>query len=191
MGKQTIEILVEGGKANAGPPLGSSLGPMGVNVAKVVEEINEKTKGFVGIKVPVKITINTDTKDFEISVGTPPVAALVKKELSIDKASSETGIKRAGDLSEEQIKNIAKAKFGSDSEGHVNQVKGTCRSMGVTIGQGELTEEEIRAAEEKPEEVEAAEAVEEEAEKPAEEAPKKEEKPEKPAKKRKIRKGKS
>jgi len=142
MAKQTVEILVEGGKASAGPPLGSTLGPMGVNVKAVVDEINKKTAGMAGIKVPVKVTIDPVTKEFEIEVGTPPIAALIKKELGIPKGSGEAGSMRVGDLTEEQVKKIARMKFGSDAEPFVRQVKGTCRSMGVTIGQGPLTEEE-------------------------------------------------
>ena len=73
----TVEVLVDGGKATAGPPLGPALGPKGVNAAQVVAQINEKTKSFAGMKVPVKVLINDD-KSFEIKVGTPPMAALIK-----------------------------------------------------------------------------------------------------------------
>ncbi len=148
MGKQTIEALVEGGKANAGPPLGPALGPMGVNIGQVIAEINKKTADLAGMKVPVKVIIDTDTKAFEIEVGTPPMAALIKKELGIKKASGAAGSARAGDITEEQIKKVAKAKFGSDDVPFMNQVKGTCRSMGITIGQGELSDDEKKAAEE-------------------------------------------
>lgn len=148
MPKQTIKVMVEGGKATAGPPVGSSLGPLGINVAQVVEEINKKTKDLEGMQVPVKIIVDTEKKTFEIEVGTPPVASLVKKELGIEKGSDETGIKRVGDLTEEQVKKIARTKFGSDAPAFVNQVKGTCRSMGVTIGQGAITEEEMKRYEE-------------------------------------------
>ena len=73
----TVEALVDGGKASAGPPLGPALGPKGVNIGQVIAEINRKTKAFDGMKVPVKILINDD-KSFEIKVGTPPVSALIK-----------------------------------------------------------------------------------------------------------------
>ena len=78
---ETIEVLVEGGKASAGPPLGPALGPLGVNVMQVVNAINEKTKHFDGMKVPVKVIVDPKTKGFEIEVGTPPVTALILKEL--------------------------------------------------------------------------------------------------------------
>ncbi len=148
MPKQTIEVMVEGGKATAGPPIGPQLGPLRVNTKAVVDEINEKTKNLEGMQVPVKVIIDTEKKTWEIEIGTPPVASLVKKELGIEKGSGETGIKRVGDLTEEQIKKIARTKFGSDAPAFVNQVKGTCRSMGVTIGQGAITEEEMKRYEE-------------------------------------------
>ena len=133
MGKVTVEALVDGGKASAGPPLGNQLGPLKVNIGKIVAEINEKTKDMAGMKVPVKITVDTETKEFEVITGTPPVSALIKKELNIDKGSSESGKTEAGVLTEEQAKKLAKIKFGSDEERHVNQIKGTARSMGVKV----------------------------------------------------------
>ena len=133
MGKVTVEALVDGGKASAGPPLGNQLGPLKVNIGKIVAEINEKTKDMAGMKVPVKVTVDTETKEFEVIIGTPPVSALIKKELSIDKGSSESGKTEAGVLTEEQAKKLAKIKFGSDEERYVNQIKGTARSMGIKL----------------------------------------------------------
>ena len=80
---ETIEALVDAGKASAGPPLGPALGPLGVNIGAIVQEINNKTKGFTGMKVPVKIVIDDKTKEFEITVGTPPTSALLLKELGV------------------------------------------------------------------------------------------------------------
>ena len=170
MAKQTIEALVEGGKASAGPPLGPALGPLKVNIGDVIAKINEKTKDLAGMKVPVTVTVDTDTKEFEVEVGSPPVAALVKKELGLQKASEEPGKKRVGDLTVEQAKKIARQKFGSDDEAFVNQVKGSCRSMGITVGEGAVTEEETQkyedekaAAEEEKASKEAAKVAEGEA----------------------------
>ncbi len=170
MGKQTIETMVKGGKATAGPPLGPALGPLKVNTKAVVDKINEKTKDMAGMDVPVKVIVDTETKDFKVVVGTPPVSALIKKELNLDKGSGEAGIKRVGDLTEEQVKKIARIKFGSDAEPCVSQVKGTCRSMGVTIGEGAITEEEKKKYEELEKQKAAEEATKAaiKAEKPAE-----------------------
>ena len=82
MSKDTIDAMVNGGKASAGPPLGPALGPAGVNIGKVIAAINEKTKNFSGIKVPVKVVVDKDTKEFEIIVGSPPTSQLLKKEVN-------------------------------------------------------------------------------------------------------------
>ncbi|NIO23033.1 MAG: 50S ribosomal protein L11 [Candidatus Aenigmarchaeota archaeon] len=172
MPKEKVEVMVEAGKASAAPPLGPALGPLGVPIQNVIDEINRKTKDLEGMKVPVTVIVDTVTKGFEIKVGSPPAAALIRKELGIEKGSSETGKIRAGDLSEEQVKKVASAKFGSTEDRYVNQIKGTARSMGITIGEGKLSEEEMKAAEEAhkkaAEEAAAAEAA---AAAPAEGAP--------------------
>jgi large subunit ribosomal protein L11 len=159
MTKQTIEAMIEGGKASAGPPLGPALGPLKINIPNVIAKINEKTKDLAGMKVPVKVTVDTETMEFEIEVGSPPLSALVKKELGLKKASEEPGKKRVGDLTMEQVKKIARQKFSSDEVAFVNQVKGTCRSMGVTVGKGAVTEEELRKYAEEKKAVEDAKAA--------------------------------
>lgn len=147
MGKVTVEALVDGGKATAGPPIGNQLGPLKVNTMQIVKEINEKTKELAGMKVPVKIMVDTETKKYSITVGTPPISALIKKEISLEKGSGEAGKIRAGDLTMEQVKKIAKAKFASDDQAHINQVIGSARSLGVTVDKGVITDEERKAAE--------------------------------------------
>ena len=79
----TVKALVDGGKATPAPPLGPSLAPTKVNIGQVIAAINEKTKEFAGMQVPVTIKIDPETKEFEISVGSPSVSALIKKELKI------------------------------------------------------------------------------------------------------------
>ena len=83
MATQSVDALVEGGKASAAPPLGPALGPLGVNIGQVVAEINKKTASFQGMQVPVKVNVDTDTKEFNITVGTPPASALIKKEANL------------------------------------------------------------------------------------------------------------
>jgi large subunit ribosomal protein L11 len=139
-----IEALVEGGKASAGPPLGPALGPAGVNIGRVVEVINEKTKDFKGMKVPVKVIVDPSTKDFEIEVGSPPTSALILKELGVEKGSGDAKENIVGDLSFEAVKKIAKMKRGSmlasDLKAAVKEVLGVCVSMGVTV-EGKLAKE--------------------------------------------------
>ncbi|TDA35399.1 MAG: 50S ribosomal protein L11, partial [Hadesarchaea archaeon] len=76
--KARIKLLVEGGKANPGPPLGPALGPLGVNVGQVVQKINQATAKFSGMKIPVIITVDRKTKEFQIEVRSPPVSVLIK-----------------------------------------------------------------------------------------------------------------
>ncbi|HNU62338.1 MAG TPA: 50S ribosomal protein L11, partial [Methanofastidiosum sp.] len=96
MGKErSVTSLVDGGKATAGPPLGPALGPLGINVGKVVAEINEKTKDFQGMKVPVKIFVD-DKKNFRVEVGVPPASALILKDLKLEKGSSTPSSSKVG-----------------------------------------------------------------------------------------------
>jgi large subunit ribosomal protein L11 len=136
--KEVIESMVEGGKATGGPPLGPALGPVGVPINKVVDAINEKTKAFDGMKVPVKVIVDTDTKAFEIEVGTPPTSSLILKELGLEKGSGEPKTNFVGDLSLEQVKKIAEMKkdamLGASLKARVQEVLGACVSMGVTCG---------------------------------------------------------
>lgn len=134
---ETIEVLVDGGKASAGPPLGPALGPMGLNIMQVVKDINDKTKAFAGMKVPVKLIIDPKTKKYEISVGTPPASALILKELGIPKGSGNARADKVGNLTIEQVKKIAAMKetslLGNTVKARSREIIGTCASMGVTI----------------------------------------------------------
>jgi len=134
---EKLEVLVDGGKATPGPPLGPALGPMGVNVIQVVSAINEKTKAFMGMKVPVTLLVDSKTKEFEIKVGTPPVSALILKELKIEKGSGSPKATKVGNLKVEQVQKIAEMKkdsmLGKDKKSRFREVVGTCVSMGVTV----------------------------------------------------------
>lgn len=137
MKKQTVEALVDGGKATAGPPLGPALGPLGLNLNQVINAINEKTSAFDGMKVPIKLIVDSETKQFEVKVGTPPVSALVLKELGIEKGAQTPGEEIVGDITLEQIKKIAHIKMENmlsyKESAAVKEVLGTCVSMGVTV----------------------------------------------------------
>ncbi|MCL5438003.1 MAG: 50S ribosomal protein L11 [Candidatus Thermoplasmatota archaeon] len=130
--------MIEGGKATSGPPLGPALGPLGLNLAQIIKDINEKTKAFSGIQVPVTVTVlDSAKKTYEIKIGTPPTSALIKKELGLESGSGNRKEKIAGDATLEQIKSIAQSKLDSmlarDLKGAVLEVIGTCVSLGVTI----------------------------------------------------------
>jgi large subunit ribosomal protein L11 len=132
-----VSVLVEGGKASAGPPLGPALGPLGVNVAQVVQKINEQTKQFAGMRVPVVVRVDPATRQFTLVVGRPPVAALLLKEAGKEKGSGKSKGEVIGDVSLAAVRKIAEAKgddlFGGDLDAKVNQVLGTCVSMGLTV----------------------------------------------------------
>ncbi len=132
-----IDALVEGGKASAGPPLGPALGPAGVNIGQVVAKINEKTKAFAGMKVPVVVVVDPATKSFEIEVGTPPASALILKELGIDKGSGEARTTFVGDLTVDQAAKVAGMKkdslLAASLKAAVMEISGTCVSMGVKL----------------------------------------------------------
>ncbi len=132
-----INVLIEGGKATAAAPLGPALGPLGVNVQNVVEKINEKTNAFAGMKVPVEVDIDSGTKDFKIKIGTPPMSALIKKELGLKTAAGNPKEEQVADMTIEQIKKIAEQKMDSLTsyklKAAVKEVAGTCNSMGVYV----------------------------------------------------------
>lgn len=135
--KQAIDVMVEGGKATAGPPLGPALGPLGIKIDRVVNAINEKTKDYRGMTVPVKVLVDPSTKEFEITVGNPPTSALIKKEVGIEKGSGNAREEIAGDLSMEGAIKIAGMKkddmLAKDTKAGVKEVLGSCVSMGVTV----------------------------------------------------------
>ncbi|MDE1810896.1 MAG: 50S ribosomal protein L11 [Candidatus Micrarchaeota archaeon] len=131
-----IAGLIEGGKASGGPPLGPALGPLGVNINGIVAEINDKTKQFAGIKIPVKVIVDPATKSYKIEVGAPPTSALILKELGIQ-SGAKTKEENVGNITIEQLKKIAQAKeakmFGNTMAARVKQIIGTCKSMGVKV----------------------------------------------------------
>ncbi|NYZ76997.1 50S ribosomal protein L11 [Candidatus Micrarchaeota archaeon] len=133
--EKTINAIVDGGKATSGPPLGPALGPMGINAGQVVAKINEATKDFAGMKVPVRVIVDTEKKSFRVEVGTPPTAELVKKEAGIEKGAGNREAP-AGNLSLEQLVKIAKSKknsLGKDVKATLKEVCGTCVSLGMTV----------------------------------------------------------
>lgn len=135
MAEIVVNGLIEGGKASGGPPFGPALGPTGVNVSKIVEEINAKTKAFEGMKVPVKVIVDATTKAYRIEVGSPPTSALILKELGLQ-AGAKSKEEVAGNITLEQAKKIAESKaavlYGNSLADRVKQVLGTCKSMNIT-----------------------------------------------------------
>ena len=135
---QSVNTMVEGGKASTGPPLGPALGPLGLNLGQIIKEINDKTKNFQGMQVPVTVTvIDAATKKYEIKVGIPPTSALIKKEIGIEKGAGKRKEAIAGNATMDQIKKVAQTKLDSmlanDLKSAVLEVLGTCVSLGVNV----------------------------------------------------------
>lgn len=134
---KTVELIVAGGQATAGPPLGPALGPLGVNIMAVVNKINELTKDYSGMKVPVKVSVNPEDKTFDVTIGVPTSSALLVSELHIEKGSGTPNSAKVGDVNVEQIIKIAKIKrpelLAKTLKGAAKEIMGTCVSMGITV----------------------------------------------------------
>lgn len=135
--KKTVNALVSGGQATAGPPLGPALGPLGVNVLTIVNKINELTRDYAGMKVPVKIVVDPETKEFEVTVGTPTTSALIVDALKIQKGSGNPKEEKVGNLTMPQVVSLAKKKrpeiLAKSLKLATKEVLGSCLSMGVTV----------------------------------------------------------
>ncbi|HIH44881.1 MAG TPA: 50S ribosomal protein L11 [Candidatus Methanoperedenaceae archaeon] len=131
-----IEALVPGGKATPGPPLGPALGPLGINVKAVIDKINDSTKDFDGMQVPVKVIVE-DNKSFRIEVGTPPASALILKEIKAEKGAGTPNTQTVGNLTIDQVVRIARMKktgtLAKSLKACANEIIGTCTTMGVTV----------------------------------------------------------
>ena len=134
---QKISSLVTGGGASAGPPLGPALGPLGVNIMDVINAINEKTKDFEGMKVPITVSVDPDTKKYEIEVGIPSAAALIMKEAGIQKGSGTSGTEWVADVSMDSITKIANTKleksYATSLKSVAKTIIGTCLALGIKV----------------------------------------------------------
>jgi len=132
----SIEVLVPGGEADPGPPLGPELGPTPVDVQAVVQEINDQTAAFDGTEVPVTVDYEDDGS-FGIEIGVPPTAELIKDEAGFDTGSGEPHENFVADLSVDQVVQIAEQKhpdlLSYDIRNAAKEIVGTCTSLGVTI----------------------------------------------------------
>jgi large subunit ribosomal protein L11 len=136
-GKVVVKALVTGGSASGGPPIGPAVGPTGINIKDVVDEVNAKTMIFKGLTVPVRIECDPETKQFEIFVETPSTASLLLKELGAEKGSAANIEQKIGDLSLEQVINVTRAKkeiyMDRTFKKSIKSVLGTALSIGATV----------------------------------------------------------
>jgi len=135
MAEEKLDVLINGGKATAAPPLGPALGPLGVNIGQVIADINKKTEAFDGMQVPVTLVVDTDTKEYTISVGTPPAPELIKKEAGVKKFSANPRDELVADLKIEQVIKVSKMKednlLGKTPIARVKEILGTCAGIGI------------------------------------------------------------
>ncbi len=113
------------------------MGPLGINILQVVNTINEKTKDFPGMKVPVKVEVDSETKKFSVEVGIPPTAALIFKESGINKGSGTAGTNFVGNISMDSVVKIAKMKldvsYAQDVKSTAKEIIGSCLSLGIKV----------------------------------------------------------
>lgn len=132
-----IKLIVDGGAMKPGPAVAQQLGPAGINLGKVIADVNAATAGFKGTKVPVEIDADTKTKTYTIAVFSPPVAELLKKELGLEKGSGEAKKTKVGNIALERIIHIAKTKMpnllAKDLKSAVKLVVGSCVSAGILV----------------------------------------------------------
>ena len=131
-----VKLQIPAGKATPAPPVGPALGQHGVNIAAFTKEFNERTKNDAGMIIPVIITVYAD-RSFSFVTKTPPAPVLIKKALNLSKASGVPNKEKVGQLTKEQVRQIAETKMpdlnAASIEAAMSMVKGTARSMGITV----------------------------------------------------------
>ena len=139
-----VKLLVEGGSMKPGSALSQKLGPLEININQVIQKVNEATKNFNGMKVPVELEINPSTKEFKVNVFSPPVSELLKKEMGIEKGSGMQKKIKVANASIGQIIFIAKTKLpnllSKNLKEAVKTVVGSCASLGILIENKSATE---------------------------------------------------
>ncbi len=134
--KTIIKLQLEAGKATPAPPVGTALGPHGLNIQEFVVKFNDATKEKTGEIIPVEITVFED-RTFSFVLKTPPASFLLRKAAGLEKGSGEPNKNKVGTVTKEQVRQIAEAKMpdlnANDIEGAIKIVEGTARSMGIEI----------------------------------------------------------
>lgn len=134
--KAVVKLQLPAAKATAGPPVGSTLGPHGINIPGFVKDFNERTKSQMGLVIPVIMTIYVD-RTFTFELKTPPAPVLIKKACGIETASGTPNKVKVAKLTKAQVEEIAKTKMPDLNAGSLeaacSMIKGTARSMGITV----------------------------------------------------------
>lgn len=134
--KTTIKLAIEAGKANPAPPIGTALGPQGINIAEFCKQYNDATKDKMGQIIPALITVYED-RSFEFVLKTAPASDMLRKAAGVEKGSAEPHKKKVGKVSKDAVRKIAEDKMVDLNAYDVDQaeqiVRGTARSMGITV----------------------------------------------------------
>ena len=132
-----IKLLIDGGSMKPGPAIAQQLGPLGINMGKVISDVNSATSNFNGMKVPVELNINEKTKSFTIKTFSPPTSELLKKELNLEKGTADHKKVKMGNASIEDVIKVTKIKFPDmlqkEFKSAVKSVLGTCKSIGTLV----------------------------------------------------------
>ena len=132
-----LKLITEGGKMTPGPAVAQQRCPLGINLGKVIADINAATKSFVGVKVPVELDVDTKTKTFTVKVFSPPTAELIKKELGLEAGSGKPNTVKVGNIAVETLIGIAKTKqddlLARNLKGSLSLMVGSCGSLGVLV----------------------------------------------------------
>jgi large subunit ribosomal protein L11 len=135
--KAVVKVQIQAGKATAAPPVGTALGPHGINMGQFIKEYNERTASLAGTVVPAVVTVFED-RSYTFVTKSPPAADLIRREAGIEKGSGKPNKEKVGKISRAQVKKIAETKLAdlnaTSVEGAMKMVEGTARSMGVEIG---------------------------------------------------------
>ena len=135
--KAVVKVQIQAGKATAAPPVGTALGPHGINMGQFIKEYNERTASLAGTVVPAVVTIFED-RSYTFVTKSPPAADLIRREAGIEKGSGKPNKEKVGKISRAAVKKIAETKMAdlnaTSVEGAMKMVEGTARSMGVEIG---------------------------------------------------------
>jgi len=139
-----IKLLIDGGNMTPGPAIAQQLGPMGINMGKVISDVNSATKEFSGMKVPVELNVNEKTKDFTVKTSSPPTSELLKNELKLEKGTTDHKNDKVGNAAIEDIIKIAKIKYPNmlekDFKTAIKSILGTCASIGIFVENKEPNE---------------------------------------------------
>ncbi|MEK6952033.1 MAG: 50S ribosomal protein L11 [Nanoarchaeota archaeon] len=137
MSNETIDLMIDGGNAKPNATISQKLGPMKMNISQIMSDVNKKTESFKGMQVPVKLFVDTKTKEYKIEIGTPPTSELIKKETGLQKGSGTPDKQKVANISIEQCIKIAKMKmdgmYTDNLKSALKSVVGSCNSLGVLI----------------------------------------------------------